>query len=61
MSRPKPTAQEQDGTPPAVLQIDPAAVLPASPAREPGRSADKKSGKKGNDGKAIAAAPGFSL
>ncbi len=61
VTRPKPTAQEQDGTPPSVSQIDPAAVLPASPAREPGRSADKKSGKKGSEGKAIAAAPGFSL
>jgi pilus assembly protein CpaC len=60
-SRPKPTAQDRDGTPPAVSQIDPAAVLPAARATEPARAADKKPKKKGRGDKAVAAAPGFSL
>lgn len=62
-SRPKPTAQDRDGTPPAVSQIDPAAVLPAAQAGQPNRSADKKSNKKkkSSEGQAVAVAPGFSL
>ncbi|MFN4113909.1 MAG: type II and III secretion system protein family protein [Sphingomonadaceae bacterium] len=59
--RPKPTAQDRDGTPPAVSRIDPAAVLPATQGSQPKRSADKKSKKTGNEGQAVAAAPGFSL
>ncbi|MCL4672725.1 MAG: type II and III secretion system protein family protein [Sphingomonadaceae bacterium] len=61
VSRPKPSAQDRDGTPPAVSRIDPAAVLPAAPSRESKRSADKKPSKKDSDGKAVAVAPGFSL
>ena len=62
-SRPSPTAQDRDGTPPAVSRIDPAAVLPAAQSAQPKRSAEKKSKKKkkGNDGQAVAVAPGFSL
>ena len=61
-SRPGPTAQDRDGTPPAVSRIDPSAVLPAAKQAQPKRSAEKKSKKKkDNDGQSVAVAPGFSL
>ena len=62
--RPKPTAQDRDGTAPAVSAIDPAALLPVAPKAERARSADRSERKKKSrdrDGKAVAAAPGFSL
>ncbi|WP_416379073.1 type II and III secretion system protein family protein [Altererythrobacter sp. H2] len=60
-SRPMPSAQDRDGTPPAVSRIDPAAVLPGAQSAEPKRSADRKPKNKGSEGKDVAVAPGFSL
>lgn len=60
--RPKPTAEDRDGTPPAVSRIDPAAVIPTTQPTQQKRSADKKSKKKkGSEGQSVAVAPGFSL
>jgi len=54
--RPMPSAVDRNGEAPAVSTVDPAATLPTN-AQQPKRRADRKK----SDGKAVAAAPGFSL
>ena len=59
VDRPKPTSRDQDAPPPAVSQVDPSAVLPEGQSEQSKRRADRKKNK--NDGKSVAAAPGFSI
>ena len=55
-TRPGPTARDGEAPPPSVSRIDPAAVLPAGQG-----GSDRRAAKKSKKGKAVAAAPGFSL
>lgn len=57
-SRPVPTAVDKDAPPPAVSQVDPAAIVPSSPSGST-RQADGSKRKK--DRRAEAAKPGFSF
>ncbi len=57
VDRPKPTAQDRNGAPPEVSRVDPAATLPSGNSTKAQRRAEKKN----SNGKAVAAAPGFSL
>ncbi len=57
-ARPGPTATNNDAPPPAVSEVDPAAISPTSQANGK-RQAEGKKSKKGR--RADAAAPGFSL
>ncbi len=57
-SRPVPTAVDKDAPPPAVSQVDPAAIVPSSPS---GASRQADGSKRKKDRRAEAAKPGFSF
>lgn len=57
-ARPGPTAVDKDAPPPAVSQVDPAAIVPASQANGERQAEGKKRNK---ERRADAATPGFSL